>query len=140
MPEVQNINTYEDHLQAINDYNLQNKYVIQNVSIHEFFTLPVTDTEDVGNDISTYSILSQSCHSMIDTLFIADSYEQLKGSSTCDHLPKYIIVVKDTIDHNMLSIHTSYDHFMNVSFESISYVVYERITDCITCSHIGAVQ
>ncbi len=120
MPEVQNINTYEDHLQAINDYNLQNKYVTQNVSIHEFFTLPATDTEDVGNDISTYSIL--------------------KGGSTCDHLPKYIIVVEDTMDHNMLSIHTSYDHFMNVSFESISYVVYERITDCITCSHVGAMQ
>jgi hypothetical protein len=118
MPEIQN--TYENHLHAINDYNLQNKYVTQNVSIHKFFSLPVTDTEEIGNDISTYNIL--------------------KGTSTCIHLSKYIVAVEDTMDHNMLSIHTSYDHFMNVTSDSITYVIYERITDCITCSIIGAMQ
>lgn len=120
MPEIQNI--HGNHLLAINDYNLQNKYVTQNVSIHEFFSIPATDTEYIGNDISTYSIV--------------------KGGSTCSHLPKYIVVVEDTMDHNMLSIHTSYDHFMNVTFDSVFYVIYERITDCITCSHmcLGSAQ
>lgn len=120
MPEIVNQDIHQNHLQEINDYNLQNKYVTGSVSIHEFFCLPVSDNEQIGTDISTYGIL--------------------KGTSGCNHLPKYIVVVEDTMDHNMLSNHTSYDYFMNILFDSISYVIYERITDCIICSIIGAMQ
>lgn len=115
MPNPQNSNTFEDHIQAINEYNLQHSCVIENVCINEFFSIPIdVDTiETIGSDISTYGIL--------------------KGNSTCSHLPKYIVVVADTMDCNMLSIHTSYDHCMDVSFDSNNYVIYERITDCVDC-------
>jgi hypothetical protein len=118
MPETQNVNIQNNHIEAINTYNVYNKYVFENVCINEFFDIPISDAslgtiDTIGSDICKYDIL--------------------KGNSGCNHLPKYIVAVEDTMDHNMLSIHTSYDYCMRVSFDSNSYVIYERITDCIIC-------
>lgn len=115
MPNFQESTAYDAHIQAVNTYNIYHRYVLENACISEFYNIPidVNTIELIGIDISTYGIL--------------------KGNSNCDHLPKYIVVVADTMDHNMLSIHTSYDHCMDVSFDSNDYIIYERIADCITC-------
>jgi hypothetical protein len=117
MPNFQEDPVYDTHIQAVNTYNISHSRVFENVCINEFYNIPVDiDTnEPIGIDISTYDIL--------------------KGNSTCSHLPKYIVVVADTMDHNMLSIHTSYDHCMDVSFDNNNYVIYERITDCLVCCY-----
>ena len=120
MPNFQEDPIYDTHIQAVNIYNISHRRVFENVDINEFYHTNISisgsyETYPIGIDISTYDIL--------------------KGNSTCSHLPKYIVVVKDTMDDNMISIHTSYDYFMSVAFDSNYYKIYKRITDCIECFH-----
>jgi hypothetical protein len=59
-----------------------------------------------------------------------------KGSSGCQHLPKYLICLSDSQDTGMMSRESLYDYLKEIKINGQTYNVYLRNVGCIECSII----